>query len=78
MISWGFKEDINEENIIFLNFIFTFFFYLPGKGVKIYSSSISYGVMIKNGFLYTVLEDSNDDRKLVKYKVSLPFPNPGA
>jgi hypothetical protein len=52
--------------------------FIPGKGEKIYSSSISHGVMIKNGFLYTVLEDSNDDRKLVKYKVSLPAPNPGA
>ncbi len=46
--------------------------FTPGKGEKIHSSSIFHGLMIKNGFLYTVLEDSNDDRKLVKYRVSLP------
>lgn len=50
----------------------------PGKGEKIYASSTFHGLIIKKGFLYTVLEDLDDDRKLVKYKVSLPAPNPGA
>lgn len=44
----------------------------PDNGEKIYSSSAFHSLIIKNGFLYTVLEDRHDVRKLVKYKINLP------
>jgi hypothetical protein len=46
----------------------------PGNEEEIYSSGLPSGkqVVIKDGFLYTSLEDEGGDMKVVKYQVSLP------
>ncbi len=46
----------------------------PGNGEEIFSSGFPTGkqVIIKNGFLYTSLQDKEGDMKVVKYQVSLP------
>lgn len=44
----------------------------PGGGEVLHSSSLYFAPIIRNGYLYTVVEDSDGESRLVKYKVSLP------
>ncbi|UCH92080.1 MAG: 6-bladed beta-propeller [Candidatus Aminicenantes bacterium] len=45
----------------------------PGSGSRIYFPTVINNIEIKKGYLYAVLEDSDGEISIVKYKISLPM-----